>query len=706
MEFLASQFYEPGNPVVFIGSLMYHLTLCSLTKKRIRQLVPRQTVEEFLKFVTVIPSGSNTPLLDEETTVLAQVCMDELIQDLPDMELISNNIMKVVESYTLDDIEDSENPGHFETEDRTLELNRLIEGRGNKHTLFCKASRSVFKHMRRKTNLMQLNSATQGFTNLRTSGVIKQVKYIGIQKEVAYWAVKVLYVNPMTKEKSILISPFMPTQLMARAFVAVCLNKFIVDYDIGVLKDRIKTTLNRVTTNFDRVNLRRTINSANNILKNFRLDRDRLMLVSMDGKTNYTIRSKDESVALAFSYLLTSGQSEKPLAVLLTEYRYEFLRNLGEYNNEVMIKPIVKTDHISDYVVQHMRYLYETRKTRQDNPNINHPVGYGIFSMDGSMQVRDRDSYRLRERLNDVIINLNSQSVKLKETFVIIRWLDNIDTSKIISYMNMCSMSGTLVVGNHHITTRPMSLGSKRMANQVSETTTRGGLAQHVKQALERVKEVEFKYFCVISGGVAGAESSHDDNTYVASRSAVTMNAIRDNCEVVENAGDDSGIELIYCTTDLLLPDPCQHTLINKNGNDVIDYTCGSCVDRKRIKDQLDQLCMGGLYLEKPRYAYAHNSMFSLVFDDINGNLEARYNSKENLTWSKTALVTANMFSHYRNTNGKDFKVVSGNCYHLSKLEENRVIKERIYRLMNDPDETGPFCDEDVPNVALTEIID
>ncbi|WAS08300.1 hypothetical protein [Colletotrichum gloeosporioides polymycovirus virus 1] len=711
MDVLTSGFYEPGDPASFIGSLLYHLILSTKSKKEVNRMDSMSVVREFLEFLTYAPSVSDTPLLDESVILQAQVAYNYLSQEKASAPAVALAVMEVVKSYMLNDIEDTEERGHYLAEDRQKTLGSIIEGRQPKVTLFPKSAELVFGQMRQRTGFTHYHSATNAFSELERNGIITKVRYLGVQREVGYWAVRVNYTHPKTKEKCVVVSPFMPTQSMARAFVAVCLHEFVREVAIESMVKRVKNIEDRSTVSFDRSYLRRMVDSANELLRTCRFDPERLVLVSQDGSKTYSIRSRSESVALAFSYYLTSGSPNAPPAVELAYERFGMLSS----KDLSLVSPVphtlqTPTKKISDYVCQHMRSLAMTRRVRAERGvrQLNHPTGYGLFSMEHRISSRDRSAYKLRERIADVVCLLNSRGVALSEVFFVVRWVEAFDLAKVLAFMTTCGISGILVVGTHHLLVRPMAIGSRRMANQVTATQLKGGLKEQVRTAVKTVRGLQFDKFIVISGGVAGAEmqGTGDKEVLVASREVVTDAAMSDMYEVVSEDYSEFGTELIYCSTDLLFPEACKHLCSRSSGPDTIDFSCSKCSYRHGMKDRIDSVFQYGLYLEKPRYGHAHNSLFSLVFDDIGGTNEEMVDTELTLEISKVSLTVANMFSAYRNLPGEELEKGTGYVYHLEKLRENTALKESVYRTMVDRRNLGPVGQDDLPPVALTELAD
>lgn len=208
------------------------------------------------------------------------------------------------------------------------------------------------------------------------------------------------------------------------------MSRFYSDEMVGANQKRVKMLTTRAQgISFDRPHLRASINQANEILRTCYLDKSTLNLVSMtDVGVKYSIRGASEGVSLAFSFHFTGGSLESP-STRLSQKRVELLDGLG-LGTAVGIPLVPPIDRkrlrFSDEIAQHMRVLAVTRQARAERgvPQLNHTIGYGIFSSSERISDRQRNSQRLRERLMDVMNHFHSRGIDPTDVFMHIEWRD------------------------------------------------------------------------------------------------------------------------------------------------------------------------------------------------------------------------------------------------------------------------------------------
>ncbi|BCM78287.1 hypothetical protein [Hadaka virus 1] len=711
---LSSRFYQPGSSVVLVGSLMYHSVLNQMTYREISALDPLVTVRSFINFISMAPDGIRSNLFDESTTVNMQLAMQQLIDEEGGEEPAARLVMELAKSYYLEGVLDTAGPGHMSTGERMRELSRLVEGRVSSSPYFPRAVCLLFSTMRANTPYESVAGAVNAFNSLKKGQVVRELVFLGVQKEVAYWSGRVVFRHPITGQRNVFCTPYMPTQALVRAFVGVCLHAFYSDNLEIANASRVKRLIDRTEGfSFDRPQLRASINQANSILETCVLDRQKLKLVSVEEQgVSYSIRSASEGVALAFAFHFTGNGLEHPSTRLSRERLKVLLRqDLSPPIPSVPQSP-QKSNRYSVEIIQHMRILGVTRdvRSRRGVDSLNHVVGYGIFSSSDRVAYKVRNAQRLRERLLDVIAHVRSRGLDPRTVFFHIEWNDFFDISMILTFMSQVKISGAVLIeGGRFILVRPMAIMSDRLTIQL----TNPGVPETVKERAEftqsNIQGLQFTDMALVVGGVTGVEETEaeSDRKLVATKSSVCANSLLTIESLIESdvlaVGD---VKMSYASVDLLFPDACEHLLLRAVGEDIPDTSCSRCLQRRRIMDMVDGLQQAGVFLEKPRYAYGHNSHFSLVFDDIMEANEDLYKSGELLAMTRDNIRCANAITCFRNTPGRNLCKFPGSTYHEDKEILMREVKERIYRLFTDPAELGPITSERLPLVALTEAPD
>jgi len=176
---LTACFYDPGDSVVCVGSLMYHAIMNRMPRREIQKLDSSVTVKSFLKFVSSTPDGSRGQLFDDDTTVAAQIAMEELVKKEGGEAEAAVLITQLASTYLTEGILDTEGPGHMTTDDRNGELRKIVEGRTVSSPFFCQAAVLVFSQMRASTPMSTIQGAVNAFNRLQGSGIIRKFIYIG-----------------------------------------------------------------------------------------------------------------------------------------------------------------------------------------------------------------------------------------------------------------------------------------------------------------------------------------------------------------------------------------------------------------------------------------------------------------------------------------------------------------------------------------------
>lgn len=689
-----------------VGSLMYHLVMSRKSLSAMEKGSAQEEVPTFLDFLSGAPDNAGGDIIDNTAVVCAQLANEEMKTLGGDKYQQCQAIYSIAKSFFLP-LFDSEGPGHFTTVDREREVNAIVEGRQLSSRHFSPAVTIVFSNLRRDTPLQSIKGALNAYSRLKQARVIESLSFIGVQREVAYWCGRVHFTIPGSGQKSVFMTPYLPTQGLVRAYVAACLSKFYTEELEQTTIKRVRAVFGERGISFDRPHLRATIAAANSILRTCVLDRVKLKLRDVrDPRIEYSIRSPSDHVALAFAFHFSGGSCLNPSYQLALE-RVNALKNLGlsSLTQYPLMPPDGPEIKLSDMLLQHMRVLEDTRRKRlvEGGRNLNHSVAYGIFSPNERITTQARNSLRLRERLFDVVNHVRARGVNPVNVFFLIEWNEAFDLSRVLTFMNVCNISGAIRRGETFIYVRPMSTYNKRMAIQFGEDKVEGAASDRFLIVTEYLSGLQFESVAFVAGGVSGFSEVGETNVLMTQAMVSRLVLADVRALLLDERVQACRIPLSYVSYDLVLPDSCPHILENPIGPDTPNFSCDDCKDRRSLLDSADSLFTYGMYFEKPRHTYGHNAHYAVVFDDLDGNVEARAQEGETYVLSRVAVGSASLMTCWRNLPGAELVTRGGQRFHADKEELSRELKEKIYALLVDEEDLGPVSEDQLPISTLTE---
>jgi hypothetical protein len=492
---------------------------------------------------------------------------------------------------------------------------------------------------------------------LRSRGIVKSIVYDGWQRGSGRWSGVCTFFDVAAGGHMVFITPYMQSKSEVVTAIAAYLYYLVAITDaqrVGHSTSSVAKAAYPIRHDM----LRGVMNTARQRVLEYRMDPSTLALVRRKKKGDKEdvlgLRTSDQAGQIAIAFYLSLGAVRSP-EFRLTEERVAYFSsdpNYSETFNQFATR-VSSMDRLTDILDWFLDHLARTALEREANPDYgkeyNHAITLGTFSSNSDANRRTRQANHFRSYLSSLVVSLRDSGYDPRTNLAIVEWYDEYSLHDVLPLGVLLGVDMVVNATGGFVwlkCPREPGVPPEVSVHEMDIKYRSSGSLDQVFGFVKHKLGSRYSTFSFHSGGIHGMKGTHQD----VYDTAVDLST--------ELAAYKPPIPHSRLTVEFLYPRNCSPPC----------GVCSPCEKRIRNLDRLSGVLSYRYNIEKPRYAYGHNSHFQFNILPKNGSGPASVDLDQVFLDTTSTLVAGAMLTYFRNEAGADSGPPKSR-YHSWKLQ-------------------------------------